>query len=296
MSSSIRELTRRQFADGCTVDGDRIDVALRDLVLNVNNVGPKWLKRRFVHTQFVRHLMPVPYSAPTLEQDNPPFLLTRNLDTQAVGGTYEAGFQNEWRLKGEAIPGIPFANYDNQTEGIYAWTNSLYFRKPVIITGISFRAFQPILHDYDNDWTYHTDAPEGKSNGETVDDLFFEISVDNPFNMEARNLNDIELHKIRFQVDSQRMANTLAYPPDNNLTVATLNHEDPAIWVHEDNLCIPLHRDTRARISVAIPQYDDNAGGDDVSGWQSDGANSWDPWQSAIWSMTLTVLEPLVEE
>lgn len=293
MSNSLREITKEQFADGTTADGNRLDIALGDLVLSTNNIPPRWMRRRFVHTQFVRHMLPVDYNAPTLVQDNPPFLLTRNLDSQVTGTAPADGLQNEWRLKGEVIDGIPFANYDNQVQGIYAWTSSLYFRKPVIITGWSVRTWQPSVYDLDNTWVWGTDPPEGKNTSESQDDLFLEISVDNPFNMEARNLNDIELHKIRFPVNSQQMASTLPGSPTNDPSTAVLAVKDPAVWVHLDNLCIPLHRDTRARFSIAIPQY--SSGGLDVSGWQGS-SNAWDPWQSTSFSITLTVLEPLVAE
>lgn len=293
MSSSLREITEQQFAEGTTIDGDRIDVALADVILRMNNIPAKWLKRRFVQSTFVAKLFPSPHDAPTLVQDNPPFLLTRNLDAQVVGAALADGVQNEWRLKGEVINGIPFANYDNQVEGIYAWTQAHYFRKPVIITGISIRCWNPVAYSYDNDWTYHTDPPEGKISGQSLDDFFVEVSVDNPFNMEQRNLNDIELHKIRFPVNSQQMSSAMPFPPTNQLSTPVLDVTDPAIWIHMDNLCIPLHRDTRARVSIAIPQYD--GGDDDVSGWEGP-AETWMPWQSTIWSATLTVLEPLESE
>ena len=138
-----------------------------------------------------------------------------------------------------------------------------------------------------------TDPPEGKIAGQSQDDLFVEISVDNPFNLESRNLNDVELHKIRFPVNSQQMAAAIPFPPTNQPSTAVKDVDDPTIWVHMDNLCIPLHRDTRMRLSLAIPQY--NSGGLDVSGWQGS-SNAWDPWQSTSFSITLTVLEPLVGE
>jgi hypothetical protein len=299
MAGSIRELgsvgkyprVTQQFAEGTTVDGDRLDLSMDDLVMSVNSIPPKWMRRRFTHTQFVQRLMPVGYGVGlSLVQDPPPFLLIRNIITQIVGVAPANGLQNEWRLKGTDIEAIPQNNYATGTEGIYSWTSAHYFRSPTIITGLSLRCWQPTAYAWDNDWQYHTDAPPGKVNNQPVDDLFLELSVDNPFSTEVRRLNDIELHKIRFPVNTETMASALAAPA-NNLTVPLIAIKPDQLWVHLDNLCIPLHADTRLRASIAIPQYADADG--DVSGWGSDGVSTWKPWQSTSWALTMTVLEPV---
>ena len=298
MAGSIRELgsvgkyprVTQQFAEGTTADGNRLDLSMEDLVMSVNTIPPKWLRRRFTHTQFVQRLMPVSYATPAipLGQDPVPFMLIRNLVTQIVGIPPADGLQNEWRLKGTDIEAIPQNNYATGTEGIYAWTSAHYFRNPVIVTGLSLRCWQPAGYGWDNDWQYHTDPPAGKVDGQPVNDLFLDLSVDNPFSTEVRRLNDIELHKIRFPVNTEFMASAFGVPA-NNLALPLLTPNADQLWVHMDNLCIPLHRDTRLRVSIAIPQYADADG--NVSGWGSDGVSTWKPWQSTSWALTLTVLE-----
>jgi hypothetical protein len=299
MSRSIRELGSSrpggketpQFAEGTTIDGNRLDISMEDLVYSVNNIPGRWLRRRFVHSQFVQRLMPVPYGQ-VLQQDRPPFLLARNLLSQSYGLTTPLEIQNEWRLKGSDVPGILASSYAENLDGVYAWTAAHRFYQPVIITGLSLKCWQPQVYAWKNDWEYHSDAPYNKNAGDSVDDLFLEISVDNPFNTEARRLNDIELHKIKFPVKTEFMAASLGNPV-NDMFYPVLAPKTNQLWVHLDNLCIPLHIDTRARVSIAIPKYSLAEG--DVSGWQTDGVDTWYPWQSCSWALTLTVLEPLGE-
>ena len=292
-NASIRELGRGltpQHANGTTIDGDLLDISLEDLVFAMNNIPARHLKRRFLQTQFVRKLTPVPYTAPTLEQDCTPFLLTRNNAAEVLGTVPPDGLQNEWRNKGHDNKSILDTTYDDRIRGTYAWTNSIYFSKPVIMTGFSVKFWQPTDYDWPNNWVWGTDPPADKIAGQSVDDLFIEVSVDNPFNMEARNLNDIEIHKLRFPVTSQMMATALAVPSHDLTNTPNLATNALQLWVHLDNLCIPLHRDTRVRISLVIPQY--NVEGNDVSGWEGP-ANLYYPWQSTSFALTTTVLEPL---
>jgi hypothetical protein len=291
MSQSLRELGKGltpQHANGNTIDGDLIDISMEDLVMSINNVPARWLKSRFMQTQFVQRLMPVPYSAPVLEQDPTPFMLIRNVDSQIHGAAPSSSLQNEWRLKGTDNPDISASSMDTQVKGQYAWTSSLYFEKPTILTGLSLKFWQPSDYDWPNTWVWGTEPPEGKIAGQSVDDMFIEVSVDNPFNMENRRLNDIEVHKLRFPVNSQMMATSLPVPAASLSNAPNLTANALQLWVNLDNLCIPLHRDTRVRISLVIPQY---GGGDDINGWE--GGGIWKPWQSTSFDITTTVLEPL---
>ena len=230
---------------------------MKDLVMGINNIPKRWLKRRFVHTQFVQRLMPAPYNVGALiTQPSPPFLLLRNLVAQVTGAAPVDGLQNEWRTKGHDNPAIPEGAYEAPLVGVYGWTSALYFQKPVIITSLSLRCWQPTQYAWNNDWVYHADAPEPHEEGDYLEDLFMEISVDNPFNLENRELNDVELHKLRFSVGCQMMAEPALAVPNNGLNLAPcFTTQDLQLWVHLDNLCIPLHRDTRARITLGIPQY-----------------------------------------
>ncbi len=292
-NTSIRELGRGltpQHANGTTIDGDLIDISMEDLVFAINNIPARWLKRRMMQTQFVQHLMPVPYTAPTLQQDCTPFMLTRNDVGDLVGGPPADGLQNEWRNKGHDNKFLLASTFSSPYRGTYAWTNSIYFRQPVIMTGFSVKFWQPQAYDWLNTWVWGGDAPTDKIPGQSVDDVFLEVSVDNPFNTDSRNLNDIELHKLRFKVNSQMMATSLPAPLNDLSGAPNLATQPLQLWVHLDNLCIPLHRDTVVRISLVIPQY--GIEGSDVSGWEGP-ASEYYPWQSTSFGLTTTVLEPL---
>jgi len=310
VSSSIRRLTREQFADGTTIDGNRLEGALDDVVNRVNAVQIGDLKRRFFQTQYVGGYMPMPkraygdvlLGAPGVQDVFPwlPVYNGRETTTNAAADDFvtpAAGFSNRYRMKGTFNDDIEPERIDAEyLFDQFVWSSSMFFFRPCVVVGVSVFVHVDGV-EYENDLAYSAGAPpEHKTPSGTLRDFVAELSVDNPVSQEARNLNDIEYHRVNFRFDSRRFSNlggvngtepgshtpTDMSPahPVNDGEVLTLG----GMWLDDQNLNIPIHEGARVRLNFLIPQY----GGVYPSGWD-DG----DTYQGQYWSWTLTVLEEI---
>jgi len=127
---SLRTITDEQFSDGTTIDGTRIDDALREAVEHFNSVPGGDVSTRFTKTQYIFGYQPAGYtgtpvgtlpSLPVMETaggtvEGPTwpwnFITNNEFTTAEVGtaapiygnpSTPTAGFQNKWRVKGTAF-------------------------------------------------------------------------------------------------------------------------------------------------------------------------------------------------
>ena len=272
MSDSLRTISEIQFADGTTIDGDRLDMFLDDFVARINNIQSKDLYRRLTQTQFVGG-----WSNSTVATSGQlPWMRIINDDTDLIGVTPGDGYTNPLRLKGTS-------QIASQIDNQYACSNTLYFRKPVILHSIHVSLHQKAALNDEGD-IYDSEVPvDGSSNGDYFNDFYLDVSIDNPYLTENRAMADVEIQRVRFRLDGdlfsfRGIANlNAAY---NDMTPArTVRMEG----VHIDlrNLDIPIHRDSRLRYSLVIPHYT----ADEV--W---GAS---PWTYHDYSWSITVLEGL---
>ena len=166
-SKNPRTVTKEQFSTGTTIDGNRIDNALDDVVDRVNEVPYGDLRKRWVPITYVAGW--TPQSPKTLEMDSGdpdesddgkiaathhwPWLRVKNYDDEVVDGTLGAAsdddlrFTNPFRLKGVQVPGIhPYGRaqatgttYTGAQAPIgaqYAWTRSWFIERPSILSAI----------------------------------------------------------------------------------------------------------------------------------------------------------------
>lgn len=280
MATSTRRLTQNQFSPGTSIDGNRLDRAMQDTIEHFNKLPPGSIAKRHTQHQLVMGWTP----SITADQPAVPFTPMYNSDLTVVATTAvpDEGVQNPWRTKGSGNPNIDPTTataFDQQ----WLWTTAQQFTKPVILSGVSLF----MLNDtsYLNDFLFGVAPPPGKSTGASVDDLFLEVSVDNPFLPENRTQSAVEFHKSRFRVDSCKFSELTgaaftdmqpAHPITTSPTGIAINHLD---------LNIPLPQNCRVRFSVGIPEY--RAGYD--SGWQTSPQN---PWNGCVWSAVLTYLDP----
>lgn len=301
MSKTIREITDEQFADGTTVDGRRIDSAMEDIVERANSVKKKDLKRRWFQTQYVGG-----WSAPIIGtgtyQHHFPFLNMKNDSDSLFPGTSfpDDKAYNEYRLKGHSLftkmlGGLP----DNAKQ--YAVTNSFYFRKPVVITGCSLvLSSEPSAGGFDvapvNDFQYGSSASDLPSGyiDKPLSDLYVGIVVDNPFLPEDRKLNSMVYHRFDFDVDAwlMRTPEVAGQPAFADMRPPFPGKKHHAIYIDDQNLNIPLSRDSRARFAFGIPTY---GSGNAAGAWGQDVGGTYRPFVSQYYSWTLTVLEGIQE-
>jgi len=166
-----RTLTKEQFSTGTTIDGDRIDNALDDVVERVNNIPYGDLRKRWVPTTYVAgwspqspacisSATPEPTSGSNASQSGGvygthrwPWLRVKNDTSGVATGTEGAAaaddtkVTNPYRLKGISVPGIHPFGFANITStafepaalaiGIqWAWTRSWFIENPSILDAI----------------------------------------------------------------------------------------------------------------------------------------------------------------
>jgi len=166
-----RTLTKEQFSTGTTIDGDRIDNALDDVVERVNNIPYGDLRKRWVPTTYVAgwspqspacisSATPEPTSGSNASQSGGvygthhwPWLRVLNDHLNVAEGTegsllsHDTKTTNRYRLKGVSVPGIHPFGFAEITGSVYtpgatprdqqfAWTRSWFIENPSILDAI----------------------------------------------------------------------------------------------------------------------------------------------------------------
>ena len=170
-----RVLTKEQFSTGTTIDGNRIDNALDDVVERVNDIPYGDLRKRWVPITYVAGWTPQSPAAISDATPEPtgggashpsdhggiyathhwPWLRLTNWYGEATSGTSGASTtdpvwpSNYYRLKGAGIPGVyPYGHAELQAAPPYgyaatpinyqlAWTRSWFFENPTILDSIN---------------------------------------------------------------------------------------------------------------------------------------------------------------
>lgn len=278
---TIRRLTNIQFSPGTSIDGNRLDRAMQDVVDRYNAIQPGDMSKRHTQHQVVLGWSPACFNG----QPKLPFLPMYNSPITVVTGTAspDEGQQNPWRAKGTYNPNIdPTTNIN--TDYQWLWTTSLGFTKPVILDGVS--VFMLWDSSYTNNFMYGAHPPPGKVTGQAVDDLFLEVSVDNPFLQENRSQNSIEYHKTRWKVDAEQFTANVIPGGFNDMYPIHPAGPPKGIAVNSLGLNIPLPQAARVRFSMGIPEY--RVGYE--SSWQGPGRT---PWDGCVYSVVLTFLDSL---
>tara|TARA_R100001443_G_scaffold36053_4_gene49968 strand:+ start:573 stop:1637 length:1065 start_codon:yes stop_codon:yes gene_type:complete len=166
-----RTLTKEQFSTGTTIDGDRIDNALDDVVERVNDIPYGDLRKRWVPTTYAAGWSPQSPACISSASPSPttgssassaggvygthhwPWLRVLNNedevadDTSGSASTDDTKVTNPYRLKGAGVPGInPFGQAavtatswtpSTLPDGIQlSWTRSWFVENPSILDAI----------------------------------------------------------------------------------------------------------------------------------------------------------------
>ena len=340
-----RTITKEHFSDGTTIDGNRIDDALDDVVGRVNSVPYGDLRKRWVPITYVAGWTPqspstLEHAHDPLESDKGeigathhwPWMPVRNTggvtaaSDQVVDGTTgptagdDITITNPYRLKGAQCPGVypyglarptatSYADADpaSPVGEQYAWTRSWFLERPSILDSIDLifevdhtaAALAAADKVYTNDFNYGTVPPDGYESSGADQGLVITASVDNVFDVEDRNLSDVEVLRKNFNITNDTLS---AQPISYKSTVApTYSDIDPkvqdagcgastvqGIHVRLDRLNIPIHQDARLRIAVLIPLYETSMR--TGSGWTPNTTYPY-PWLQQKVHMTVTMLE-----
>ena len=304
VTGSLRRATRMQFSGLTGIVGTRIDRALADFFTRFNALQPDDLDRRSVTRQFVGGFSPM-YGG--LYQDPMPFLRIANTaaDTLLTGSTANpTGILNTYRLKG---------TFNDCAESFlqYAWTNTLYFPRPVRIVGIHLNMlslpgynYPANLYGYRNPWQYGHLPPDPRAQGDWLNDMYLDAAIDSKwYKGNSRRLTESELQKATFTAQNQLFSRPLAAPIADEM--APPYPEDPTyftpfgVCIDIRNVEIAIPEQSTFRLSVLFPDYNGNIDGTygsaKTTGWNSglDDAGAFMPWGNQVWSWTVTVAEGL---
>ncbi len=253
-NKSNRKITKHQFQEGTTIDGDRLQDAVDDVADKFNNLEKACLRNIYFKTQFVGGFSPnrTAGQADTrgyLRQS--PFMASYNKNagkTNPALLTYLGDNENAYRNKGFEVTdiiddktfNINMTGASGASQGTF-WTLEipLEFKKPVIITDLVFYLFvDPIYnggHDEEISFPYPVagnafqwlqDFADGnKIAHQWADDLQIQVQVDNPYKPEDRELTAVELHKFKFKAYSQ-LTVTPVYNAAASAEPSTLGNND----------------------------------------------------------------------
>jgi hypothetical protein len=285
-----RHVTSQQFADGTTIDGDRLDSAMRDVVGHATKIPKGDIRRRFVETKYVMGWHPRSTwgesMAPSGFQHPLPWLPERNVAGDILGGADAP--RNARRLKGSKIPRLSDieSNDGRYTGGVrqLVWTTPIIFRHPVIVTALDVLFHTDDLtatEAYLNGFLYGDPAPEGYSPGDPSKDVAVILATDSAFRPEDPRHSIVELCRSEFRPAWETVSHNDQAAAGDDWPGGGLH----GMYLPLRGLNVPIPRDSRVRLSVAIPQYDNDRL--HIGSWHLR------PWQQQGYSVTLTVLEEI---
>lgn len=289
--SSLRRFTSQQFSDGTTIDGNRLEKALQDLEDWSNKIKDGDFANRWMQSQFVLKYLP-----PTTDSDaalaassgvaanyrRAPFLPVYNAK-QTENPHRLKGTKLHWQT-GYVNPVAGANQYNEQA----VWTSAFSVGDdPLIISAVD-GVFLTYDDEYHTDWKYGSGSPGGAS-GTYSNDIHLQITADNPFLPNLQLKNTIVFHKYLSSADGSLFCDqaiSLAGIDDMNPKLTSVTGMVPmhetSLSMNLDDLNIPIPPYTRLRFSVVLP-----VGAGPL--WSAQ------PWRNSIPTLTLTVLERIVD-
>ena len=274
---SIRVFTDEQFADGTTMDGNRLEAAMQALEERLDTVPDGDVENRWMQTQIVAGWAPITiFTGSAASEGAHPWLRIYNTLSDEFGSHTTTLSQNAYRLKGTKVDGIDASAYSAIASATqYAFTQSIQLTRPSIIYALDLFLMQDTVGSKEYDF----------GNTDTTQDIDIQISVDNPWSPEDRTQADMEIHKYNFS-DTYWQFNTTVGAATTDMQPAFPGGNNKGIAVNLSNLGIPIHKDSRVRISVTIPRY---SSGSKQTKWTDA------PWKISCPNLTLSLLEPLAD-
>ena len=265
---SVRVITRRQFSDGTTIDGNRIAGSLQDIERFVDEVPSAFVKNRYTESVLVSGWTPATAAFGAFN-DSHPFMESDNGAGSDV--------TNRYRLKGYYTDDATLA-----LDPALIWEQAFQPHRTVIIHAVDLIMAQDPgaagVFVMGGGAAYPNYKPPN------INDLKIQITIDAPFVPEDRSQNDMEINKRDFSGSSWAVSPVALSTPANNMLPALNGGGLSGFSVNVNDLNIPVSPYSRVRFAVLIPKY---LGG-------STGETRWTarPWANSVWSLSLTLLEP----
>jgi len=269
---SIRVFTNQQFAEGTTIDGNRVEMSLQQLEKRVDTVPYGDVKTRWMQTQYVMGWNPITTIAPSFNQH--PWLRTANVNSDVWGSLPDHGIMNPERLKGIKNKSIAPRDWTaNSDETLYSWTTKLSITSPAVLDGLDVMMLRDSVYN----------QPIAASIFSDVDIV---IDIDSPFSPESRTQNAVELHRKNYSsLGTEIRPGALAQSGDMLPSFSAIGGDIDGSSLNLSDLNIPLYPGSRLRISMIIPLYDP----------LDPGYGAWgvSPWRTFVPGMVISLLEPV---
>ena len=300
-----RHMTDEQFAEGTTIDGDRLDTAMRQVAEGFNKVPKGDIGTRFVPNTYVLGysppLDPVRFAGSTLTHHWP--WLDHANDAQTLEGNAPDDYLNRLREKGYETPGIvsppdPTAGRPATGGTHWIWTTSLAFHKPVVVRKlhVSLEVDHTSLGAsawFLNTFSHGVTPPPNLTGGADAQDFAISMHVADLSMAEDRQFDSQEILRRAFrlhretiwQLDTATPGTVRQWPlsPNfNDLTVEYPGLSPAGAWIEMD-VNVPIHADSRIHFGLIMPEYDGVTVG--TVPW---GVN---PWYCQYYHVSMTVLE-----
>lgn len=266
-------LTKDQFQEGTTVDGNRLDRAIADMVSRFNRLRAGDRQHRWVERTLTTHWHP---------------------NDQSLGSPFKAGSMpnatlyagagltipqtNVHKWKGHAVPEV--TDYAELKAWATSWSSSRRSRlRRFVATCMQIEPYETY------DWQYGATPPEGSANGDFINDIAVEILVMNPSAIERRDKSSLVLLRERFRASAQLLYTFTPLPAaPTNMNPPMPSPGYPYGLVIDVELDVPLPPYARCVAGLIIPDYATSA-----FDWPWPAG---EPWLQGHWSKSLTLLEP----
>lgn len=293
-----RHLTKEIFTEDGTIDGIRLNRAIRQIIDQLNKVDRGYVAEKWTETKMVRNYIPDQRSQ-TLRY---PWLRAYNTDIDIFAETGDSGdISNEHREKSYSTNGMP-TRYNNGTPKDvtqqHIWSETFYFNQPAILVNWNLLMRVEGLGRWGtptklvNDWLWSSNPPDGESVGDPHRDFAMTISVDSPLDLGDRSMSDLVAVQHNFSMADSQVSHT-DWPATGWATGYPTGYLGGAFpagalkgMYRDIPLYLPIHAGSRVRLSLVIPWWSISSG--PRGGW--DYLSTFD---AQMFNQVLHVLEPI---
>ena len=245
---SIRKITKQQFSEGTTVDGDRMDKALQDTESYINSIPPGDLGVRYTQTQVVAGWT----ALQTVTNENQaPWLRFHNTSGDRNGtGTIAHPF----RVKGTTTTGVGATAWAALGDPTYwVWTTSMYFESPCVVDALDMT-----WQTYTSSYVTNVNPQLAFFNPATSDfyseGLQCSVVVDDPQATEdpIRNSLVVQLKDVYMGAETTGTDPGVYAIAADNMVPSGFQQIPTDLWFKRDNMQVHIPANSRVSFVVAL--------------------------------------------
>lgn len=268
-----RVFSREQFQDGTTIDGNRLDRLVANLVGRFNKLTRGDREHRWVERCLVTGYAPVDSMVLNFVEYGP-----YHGPWQAANATNPATSEqtNPYKWKGYDREGVWNSDY----AWACSWSSSKVSRLRRMVLFMTFYPDSLLVED----WTYGSNPPPGSAVGQAVNDMTLEVLVMNPFAIEKRDKASVVMLRERFRVDSYNIfplsPSGSGAPTEMDPKISLLGGEAGLT-----GLCIDVHMD------VPLPEFARCVAGIIIPAGDGRFDIPWNGFRSSAWNWSIVLQE-----